>query len=419
MAIITRAMARAIHHNSSNNLLKLPDEVLFQIYLQIGSIDAVWALMCTSRKLWNIFHVKQPVQIVETVLTNGLPDEIVGIIQAVWNVQSESAELMTLQTMREIDQAHHLSSLNRDVSAQFVRRFLALARKIHGMSHEILDYCLENLHNIKEKLWPFPMLFPELDQPSPYEYGRQRHRIDPIPLLQSANWEEELRMTKGLWLCEFHSSLMKARENGDPEVCAELCSIANHTELRLEEFFAEGWAGTFWTIYRALAAMRIRSRGICTPYYGRVQLPDTMPLKAPLRRGGLEQARRCCEASECAPSAPGRMRSEDLGRCMDPKTEGYRFLIAEDSGIAPVAASLYRLPACEYAHLGLLHWGYERMHSLGLTYRNDHRIARIWHARVYDYWLNLLPGWLIERWACIQLPEKWAQRDRQGWWKTG
>ncbi|ATY63081.1 hypothetical protein A9K55_007598 [Cordyceps militaris] len=401
----TGALTYITNRNEASYLLKLPAEVLCQVYLNLSSIDAVCALMCTCSKLWNVFYVR-PVQIVENVLTNSMPNQMAGVIQAVWNLYSGRPRFMTLRVMRGIDEAHCLSSLNKHVSAEFIWKFISLARRIHVTAHFILDDCLTNLVNIRDKLHPYPMLFPEIDRPGQH---RRPRWIDPRPFLTSPSWCEEWRMIQGLWLCEFHASLMEAQRHAHAWICAELAHAAR---LGLEDFFDNGWAGTFWTIHHGLGALSSSRSQFRNSHDREVMLPDEMSLRASPWPAGVTTAQ-SCRWTFSAPPVVGQGVPWDQ-TILDPETEGYMFLIADDTGIAPRAAELYRLPASEYAHLGLLHWCRERMHDLGLVYRNDCRIHDMWHGRVYDYWLSLLPRWLIQRWEEIQREEKREQRRRHG-----
>ncbi|KAM3552054.1 hypothetical protein ARSEF4850_007575 [Beauveria asiatica] len=406
---LTRAQARRLREaRSVKHLLELPADILFRVYLHAGSLDTAWALLCTSRKLRAAFHA-DPVRIVDTLLTSSMPDQLVGLMQAVWDLQSGTrARRMTLRLMRYIDQAHCLSSFSTHVSAAFVRGFVCLARKIRGAAHCILERCLTNLDGIQERLCPFPTLYPEMERLCPYGSGRWR-RVESAKYLAPPSWSEQLRMMQGLWLCVFHSSLVQARREGDAWICAELAQLATDSDLRLENFFGNGWAGTFWTIDHGLAVMHLPRQDMDAPYNEAVVLPATMPLPT-LPAGTLARAQSCVGSFKHPPPGLAELAWDE----MDPETEGYWFLIGEDAGIAPVVSALHRLPACEYAHLGVLHWSWDRMHALGLTYRGDHRIYAIWYGRVYDYWLSLLPQWLIKRWESIQARDKAEQRIMRG-----
>ncbi|KAM3479220.1 hypothetical protein MY5147_001835 [Beauveria neobassiana] len=414
---LTRGQARRLREARVKHLLELPNDILFRIYLHVGSLDTAWALMCTSRKLRAAFHV-DPVKVVDTILTNSMPDPLLGLVQAVWDLQSGArSRRMTLRLMRYIDQAHCTSSFNTHaaVSAEFVRGFISLARKIHAMAHCILEHCLTNLNNIQEKLCPFPTLYPEIERLCSWKSGRWR-RVESAKYLAPPSWSEKLRMMQGLWLCVFHSSLVQAQQEGDAWICAELAQLERDSDLRVEHFFGNGWAGTFWTIDHGLAVMHLPPQDMDAPYNEAVVLPATMPLPT-LPRGTLARAaaQSYLESFKHPPAGLEELAWDE----MDPETEGYWFLIGDDVGVAPVVSALHRLPACEYAHLGVLHWSWDRMHALGLTYRGDHRIYAIWHGRVYNYWLSLLPQWLIKRWESIQARDKAEQRITRGAGRDG
>lgn len=390
---------------TSMQLLELPSELLFQIYLRLDNLDAVWALMCTSQRLWTAFHL-HPVLVVEAVITNGLPCQVVSVIKTVWNFRSSHPKAMTLGEMRYIDEDLGNESLNPNVSAEFVRSFIALSRKVHGIAHVVLDDCLVNLRAIHRKLCPFPTLFPEIPQ---NEYPP---RVDPRPFLCPPDWGEEMRLIQGLWMCDFHNLLMQALQKDDPAwVSIELGELESAAELILEFFFGNGWSGTFWTISHGLAIMEFPPEQRAAPYCEATMLPDTIDLTVPLRAGGLEMAARCgMETFTVHPLKKERRLYDHLLGDMNPETDGYQFLIADNTAIAPMASDIHRLPVCEYAHLGLMHWSSDRMRGLGFIYKNDPRIFRIWQTRVYDYWLSILPDGLVKRWTSIQLGEKLEQR---------
>ncbi|KAJ3487855.1 hypothetical protein NLG97_g6315 [Lecanicillium saksenae] len=387
----------------ASRLLHLPNEILFQIYSRLESLESVWALMCTSSSLWTAFHIN-PLYIIDCALKNGMPHFMVGLIQAVWNFRSGRMRHMSLGVMRYIDEIHCRWTLNKQVSVKFARNFIALSRKVHGFAHVILDDCLTNVRDIKDKLRPFPLLFPQI--------SGGRLIVDPDSFLHPPTWGEEMRMIQGLWLCEFHNLLMKAlRQNSPTWVAEELGELEHVTELLLEDFLGNGWAGTFWTIYRGLAVMDFPPEERATPYGEPTMLPDSIELTIPLRPGGLQLAQNCrLERILVHYDVPESIPYGRLMRDMDPETDGYQFLIGDDTALAPMASDIHRLPVCEYANLGLMHWSSERIRGLGFIYKNDCRIPKIWRPHVYDYWLAILPEGLIKRWESIQRGDKVGQR---------
>ncbi|KAJ6784220.1 hypothetical protein PWT90_01798 [Aphanocladium album] len=382
--------------------LLLPNEIIFQIYLRLDSLESVWELMCTSSYLWTAFQLN-PVYIIDHVLKNDMPELMLGLIQTVWNFRSGKPGRMSLGEIRSIDENRGLWTLNKQVTVEFARNFIALSRKIHGAAHVILDDCLTNLRNIKDKLRPFPMLFPPVGD---------RQIVDPERFLDPPTWGEEMRMIQGLWLCEFHNLLIEALQQNRPSwVSEELGELENVTELLLEDFFANEWGGTFWTIYRGLTTINFPQEERAAPYCEPTMLPDTIDLTTPLRSGGLDLARQCRrEKFKVLYDVPESVPYDRLMRDMNPETDGYQFLTQGETALAPMASDIHRLPVCEYAHLGLMHWSSARIRGLGFIWKNDCRIPKIWRPHVYDYWLVILPAGLMKRWESIQRGEKVEQR---------
>ncbi|OAA71290.1 hypothetical protein ISF_01841 [Cordyceps fumosorosea ARSEF 2679] len=405
---VTRSMTLNERHNSNRGLLLLSNDLLLLIYLQAGSLDAVRALMRASRRLWATFNTN-PVLIFESALAKSTPDRVAAVVRAVWNLRCRAhTPTITLRAMRSIDDPAHLPTwtppppLHPQVPAAFVRDFMALASRIHGLAHLILDDCLASLVSVQEedKLSPFPMLYPEMQPSYPYKHGRAPW-VDATPFLAPPSWAEELRMIHGLWLCEFHNALLEACARGYGWVCTELGGLAAG-DRRLERFFLNNWTGTFWTIHHGLDALHRRHQAAAPT--AAAELPLSMPIPWRLRPADAERARKGARGCWGAPPiAPGAMSWEEMLES-GPETDGYRFLVGLSAGTAAAPV---------FAHLGVLHWCRSRMHSLGLVHGGDDRIPRIWYPRLLDHWLSLLLPQVRECGLALLPPFWWKMTSEQ------
>ncbi|KAJ3487857.1 hypothetical protein NLG97_g6316 [Lecanicillium saksenae] len=378
--------------STRNNWQSLPVELHLLIFEQLKSVEEVWSLACTSRRLWLAF-LACGAQIIEEVLQVHTHPWIRRVMHLRFNLEADGKTSYRYKVLRHID-AHIDSSapferLTRNASQGLILRFVTQIRKIHAAAHVILDHCNDNLWSIADKLRPaaFEEEYPDLEDHIEYSY----HEGD------------ETRAIMALWMCELHSAIMVAASRNDPPWVKTMVDALPRESRSVFNFFRRTWWGPIQTIFYGARAI-MASRGIQDQRYAIYS--SLVSLLPSLPRGSLELSFHCERPLlDYSNTGHREQRKFWVTRQMCQKPLKSRFF-SSIRAIGPEGDEVHRLLGQCYVQYGVFHWDNRRLMDMSLLPAefNDRQ-------DLFQYWKSLLPDSEIA--ALVD-----AQKDaKRGYWQ--
>lgn len=129
-------------------LYRLPNELLLCLFRQCSDISTVWALLNTSARLRHVFLIDPKGVVQDVLLAAGVPPDTRKLMNAVLHLHREPFLLPPRSKPRKISPppveftmpASYADAFAR-ASASDLLQFVALAHRIHVLTHATLNHC--------------------------------------------------------------------------------------------------------------------------------------------------------------------------------------------------------------------------------------------------------------------------------------
>ncbi|ATY63080.1 F-box Skp2 [Cordyceps militaris] len=361
----------------------LPSEIIMSVFEELTTVEDLWCMACSSRRLWHLFHLHGP-QILEMVLLDDTHPWVCNVIHATFNLQALDSCEWTYTELRHLDSYGPREPLSPTAHPHMIRRFVTKARKIHALAHIILGNCMHHLWTLEDKLRPY-----DADEECPEIYWY---------LDREANPGEETRAVMALWMFELHFTLILACRNPHLAWVRTMFQTMPPASTDLFHFFRKTWFGPLLTMWHGLLQLKYPADFLDKQLVTDASLPRAVPLPR-LPRGGLVAAHRC--ATELPNYSPHNRHSMfermQMGRVMRQQPLVSRFF-GSLRAVSPEQedddGGLFQLPYRPFVKYGFFHWDHEKMQSISLL-----PCGELDRAALFRYWRGLLPDHIVAAYA--------------------